>query len=186
MPHLHVEIADGEGPELGFAAGLDAHLDAVVEFSERHRGRNVLVCCGRGFSRSASAAAAILCWRRGWSVRGAIARVRSRRPGADPCPPFVAALHRWSLRRRGLDRGSASHLLGLVVKACEADAMWALEEALEALEALRRGDSPAELRCLADLMGPQSRAKLLDLACTAPAEARAVQLIRHVLRCVRT
>lgn len=74
--YVYFPIFDEDLPDL-------ARLDAVASLGTRllESGQRVLSHCGMGFNRSALVAGMILV-RRGMNGKDAVARIRSRRPGA--------------------------------------------------------------------------------------------------------
>jgi len=76
---------------------LQPHLEDTVEDidSALRRGRNVLVHCQQGVSRSAAIVIAYLIRKRGMSFDSAVAFVRQRRPCIKPNSGFVRCLQEW-------------------------------------------------------------------------------------------
>jgi len=76
---------------------LKPHLEDAVEDidSALGRGRNVLVHCQQGVSRSAAIVIAYLIRKRGMSFDSALAFVRQRRPCIKPNSGFVRCLREW-------------------------------------------------------------------------------------------
>jgi len=76
---------------------LRPHLEDTVEDidSALRRGRNVLVHCQQGVSRSAAIVIAYLIRKRGMSFDSAVAFVRQRRPCIKPNSGFVRCLREW-------------------------------------------------------------------------------------------
>jgi len=76
---------------------LKPHLEDAVEDidSALRRGRNVLVHCQQGVSRSAAIVIAYLIRKRGMSFDSAITFVRQRRPCIKPNSGFVRCLREW-------------------------------------------------------------------------------------------
>ncbi|KAI9511421.1 protein-tyrosine phosphatase-like protein [Russula earlei] len=76
---------------------LKPHLEDAVEDidSALRRGRNVLVHCQQGVSRSAAIVIAYLICKRGMSFDSAITFVRQRRPCIKPNSGFVRCLREW-------------------------------------------------------------------------------------------
>ncbi|KAH9036573.1 phosphatases II [Lactarius hengduanensis] len=76
---------------------LRPHLEDTVENidSALRRGRNVLVHCQQGVSRSAAIVIAYLIRKRGMSFDSAVAFVRQRRPCIKPNSGFVRCLQEW-------------------------------------------------------------------------------------------
>lgn len=76
---------------------LRPHLEDTVEDidSALRRGRNVLVHCQQGVSRSAAIVIAYLIRKRGMSFDSAVTFVRQRRPCIKPNSGFVRCLQEW-------------------------------------------------------------------------------------------
>ncbi|KAI9444308.1 phosphatases II [Lactarius indigo] len=76
---------------------LRPHLEDTIENidSALRRGRNVLVHCQQGVSRSAAIVIAYLIRKRGMSFDSAVAFVRQRRPCIKPNSGFVRCLQEW-------------------------------------------------------------------------------------------
>ncbi|VDB95559.1 unnamed protein product [Peniophora sp. CBMAI 1063] len=76
---------------------LKPHLEGAVERIDAalKRGKNVLVHCQQGISRSASIVIAYLMRKRGMTFDAALAYVRSRRACIKPNSGFVRCLQEW-------------------------------------------------------------------------------------------
>lgn len=80
------------------AANLIAVLDDAVHFVEtsRHAGKNTLVHCGAGISRSAAVVAAVLMRCEDLSADAAMHAVKAARQWASPNPGFQRQLREWA------------------------------------------------------------------------------------------
>ncbi|MBB4200085.1 histidinol-phosphate aminotransferase [Rhodoblastus sphagnicola] len=87
MPHAVIEIADRR-------ALLGESISAATAFIKTHvaAGRRVLVHCKAGISRSPALTLCYLHELEGYSIEEALARVKARRPQADPHPTLLASI----------------------------------------------------------------------------------------------
>jgi len=95
---LHIDINDGEGPNISIGDGRDLadYLDvATATIAHYLQYGCVLVHCGAGKSRSVSLATAYLCRYAGMSYTEALSLIKARRPGAAPADCFADAVKRW-------------------------------------------------------------------------------------------
>eukprot|EP00929_Paragymnodinium_shiwhaense_P059271 TRINITY_DN2968_c1_g1_i1.p1 TRINITY_DN2968_c1_g1~~TRINITY_DN2968_c1_g1_i1.p1 ORF type:complete len:374 (+),score=55.51 TRINITY_DN2968_c1_g1_i1:152-1273(+) len=99
--HLHVRVDDR--PE---AANLleDQFRDICLFIHKARNDQNgcVLVHCGAGVSRSATATAAYIMWKLGMPAVAALEIIRRSRPSVRPNLGFLKALKRWEDRMRHL------------------------------------------------------------------------------------
>lgn len=75
------------------------HFLELVSFQQRHlsMGENVLVHCGAGVSRSATAVIAFLMWRHsGWSFEQSLRYLKERRPWVHPNAAFASQLQNFN------------------------------------------------------------------------------------------
>jgi len=84
------------------SADLKSHLDDACARIEKSlaSGKNVLVHCQQGISRSASVVIAYLIKKYGMSYEYAFAFVKRYRACIDPNPGFVKCLKEWEIRQR--------------------------------------------------------------------------------------
>jgi len=84
------------------SADLKSHLDDTCARIEKSlaSGKNVLVHCQQGISRSASVVIAYLIKKYGMSYEYAFAFVKRYRACVEPNPGFVKCLKEWEIRQR--------------------------------------------------------------------------------------
>jgi protein-tyrosine phosphatase len=87
LPNAVVEVADKQ------ALPSDA-IQMALHFVRSHvrAGRRVLVHCQSGISRSPALAVCYLHQYEGWSIDGAVARVKTLRPQAEPHPALIESI----------------------------------------------------------------------------------------------
>jgi protein-tyrosine phosphatase len=99
---------------------------AVAEINEwLDQGHRVYVHCRAGWQRSAAIAAGVVALREGVDIEDALARVRRRKPSADPLPQQRADLLQWWAERKADAEASS----GAAASATGAEASEAVEAA---------------------------------------------------------
>uniref|UniRef100_A0A0G4HQ00 protein-tyrosine-phosphatase n=1 Tax=Chromera velia CCMP2878 TaxID=1169474 RepID=A0A0G4HQ00_9ALVE len=109
---IWVPMMDSDSQVLNFSSmGLDELHEALEQ------GRNVLINCRKGRSRSVAIAAAYLMLKKGYTCTGALELIRGCRPCAGPSRSFVAQLYdlEWSLQRQQRSQLFAPSSEGLVM-----------------------------------------------------------------------
>jgi len=95
-----IDIQDESTEDLG------RHLEAVCGFIDRtlRSGRNLLVHCHQGISRSASITIAYLIYNQGMSFEAAHGMVKRKRACIKPNSGFVRVLQEWDAACHGMGR----------------------------------------------------------------------------------